>query len=52
MHVQEGDTLYVEYVDTTLPAIGPNGESWSKSDTLDIIGTTSVVNEYPYVTLR
>ena len=52
LHVQEGDTLYVEYVDTTLPAIGPNGESWSKSDTLDIIGTTSVVNEYPYVTLR
>ena len=52
MYVREGDTLYVEYVDTTLPAIGPNGESWSKSDTLDIIGTTSVVNEYPYVTLR
>ena len=52
LHVQEGDTLYVEYVDTTLPAFGPNGESWSKSDTLDIIGTTSVVNEYPYVTLR
>jgi hypothetical protein len=23
-----------------------------KTDTLDIIGTTSVVNEYPYVTLR
>jgi len=27
LHVQEGDTLYVEYVDTTLPAFGPNGES-------------------------
>jgi hypothetical protein len=48
----EGDTLYVEYVDTTLPAIGPNGEQWSKSDTLDIIGTTSVTTGYPYVTLR
>ena len=45
-------TNEVEYVDTTLPAMGPNGESWMKTDTLDIIGTTSVVNEYPYVTLR
>ena len=52
LYVQEGDTIYVEYVDTTLPAMGPNGESWMKTDTLDIIGTTSVVNEYPYVTLR
>ena len=52
LYAQEGDTLYVEYVDTTLPAVGPNGEQWSKSDTLDIIGTTSVTSGYPYVTLR
>ena len=52
LHAQEGDTIYVEYVDTTLPAIGPNGEQWSKSDTLDIIGTTSVTTGYPYITLR
>ena len=52
LYALEGDTLYVEYVDTTLPAIGPNGENWSKSDTLDIIGTTSVTTGYPYVTLR
>jgi hypothetical protein len=52
LYAQEGDTLYVEYVDTTLPAVGPNGEQWSKSDTLDIIGTTSVTTGYPYVTLR
>ena len=52
LRVQEGDTIYVEYVDTTLPAIGPNGEQWSISDTLDIIGTASVTSEYPYVTLR
>ena len=52
LYAQEGDTIYVEYVDTTLPAIGPNGEQWSKSDTLDIIGTTSVTTGYPYVTLR
>jgi hypothetical protein len=52
LYAQQGDTLYVEYVDTTLPAIGPNGEQWSKSDTLDIIGTTSVTSGYPYVTLR
>ena len=52
LYAQEGDTLYVEYVDTTLPAIGPNGEQWSKSDTLDIIGTTSVTSGYPYITLR
>jgi len=52
LRVQEGDTIYVEYVDTTLPAIGPNGERWSISDTLDIIGTASVTSEYPYVTLR
>ena len=52
LRVQEGDTIYVEYVDTTLPAIGPNGEKWSISDTLDIIGTTHVTSAYPYVTLR
>jgi hypothetical protein len=52
LFAQEGDTLYVEYVDTTLPAIGPNGEQWSKSDTLDIIATTSVASGYPYITLR
>ena len=52
LRVQEGDTIYVEYVDTTLPAIGPNGEQWSISDTLDIIGTASVTSGYPYVTLR
>ena len=44
--------IYVEYVDTTLPANGPNGEQWSKSDTLDIIATTSVTSGYPYITLR
>jgi len=52
LHAQDGDTIYVEYVDTTLPAIGPNGELWSKSDTLDIIATTHVTSGYPYVTLR
>ena len=52
LYAQEGDTLYVEYVDTTLPAIGPTGEIYSESDTLDIIGTTSVTSGYPYITLR
>jgi hypothetical protein len=52
LFAQEGDTLYVEYVDTTLPKIGPNGEINSKTDTLDIIGTTSVTSGYPYITLR
>jgi len=52
LHAQEGDTIYVEYVDTTLPRVGPNGELNSKSDTLDIIGTTSVTSGYPYITLR
>ena len=52
LYAQEGDTLYVEYVDTTLPAIGPNGQQWSKTDTLDIIGTTTVTSGYPYITLR
>ena len=52
LYAQEGDTLYVEYVDTTLPKVGPNGEINSKSDTLDIIGTTSVTSGYPYITLR
>jgi len=52
LHAQEGDTLYVEYVDTTLPRVGPNGELNSTSDTLDIIATTSVISGYPYVTLR
>ena len=52
LFAQEGDTLYVEYVDTTLPRVGPNGEINSKSDTLDIIGKSSVTSGYPYVTLR
>ena len=52
LFAQEGDTLYVEYVDTTLPKVGPNGEINSKSDTLDIIGKTSVTSGYPYITLR
>jgi len=52
LYAQEGDTLYVEYVDTTLPAIGPNGEIYSKTDTLDIIATTSVTSGYPFITLR
>ena len=52
LYAQEGDTLYVEYVDTTLPAVGPNGEHYSKSDTLDIIATTSVTSGYPFITLR
>jgi hypothetical protein len=52
LYAQEGDTLYVEYVDTTLPSVGPNGEINSKSDTLDIIGKTSVTSGYPYITLR
>ena len=52
LYAQEGDTIYVEYVDTTLPKVGPNGEINSKSDTLDIIGKSSVTSGYPYVTLR
>ena len=52
LFAQEGDTLYVEYVDTTLPKVGPNGEINSRSDTLDIIGKTSVTSGYPYITLR
>jgi hypothetical protein len=52
LFAKEGDTLYVEYLDTTLPKDGPNGESWSKSDHLEIIATTSVTSGYPYVTIR
>jgi hypothetical protein len=52
LFVQEGDTIYVEYIDTTLPRNGPNGESWSKSDNIEIIATTSVTSGYPYITLR
>ena len=52
LFAQEGDTLYVEYVDTTLPAVGSNGEYYSMSDTLDIVATSSVTTGYPYVTLR
>ena len=52
LYAQVGDALYVEYVDTTLPRVGPNGELNSKSDTLTIIGTTSVIPGYSYVTLR
>ena len=44
LYAQVGDALYVEYVDTTLPRVGPNGELNSKSDTLDIIATTSVIS--------
>ena len=32
LYAQEGDNIYVEYTDTTLPRVGPNGESWSKAD--------------------
>jgi hypothetical protein len=52
LYAQEGDTIYVEYQDTTLPKVGPNGESWSKSDHIEIIATTSVTTGYPYVTIR
>ena len=52
LFVQEGDTIYVEYIDTTLPRNGPNGESWSKSDNIEIIATTSVTSGYPYITIR
>jgi hypothetical protein len=52
LFAQEGDTLYVEYVDTTLPRVGPKGEIYSTADTLDIIGTTSVTSGYPFITLR
>ena len=52
LFAQEGDTLYVEYVDTTLPKVGPNGELNSKHDKLDIIGKASVTSGYPYITLR
>ena len=52
LFAQEGDTIFVEYVDTTLPKIGPNGESWSKSDHIEVIATTSVTSGYPYVTIR
>ena len=52
LFAKEGDTLYVEDVDTTLPAIGPNGEQWSKADTLDIIATTSVTSPFPHITIR
>ena len=52
LFAQEGDTLYVEYVDTTLPRVGPNGEIYSTADTLDIIGTTHVTSGYPFITLR
>ena len=52
LFAQEGDTLYVEYVDTTLPKVGPNGELNSQHDTLDIIGKASVTSGYPYITLR
>jgi hypothetical protein len=52
LFAQEGDTLYVEYVDTTLPRIGPNGEMYSTADTLDIIGTTHVTSGYPKIIIR
>ena len=45
------NTLFVEYVDTTLPQVGPNGERYSITDTLDIIGTTSVGSGYPFIKL-
>ena len=52
LYAQEGDNIYVEYTDTTLPREGPNGESWSKSDHIEIVATTSVTSGYPYVTIR
>jgi hypothetical protein len=52
LFAKEGDTIYVEYTDTTLPKSGPNGESWSKSDHIDVVATSSVTSGYPYVTLR
>jgi hypothetical protein len=52
LFAQEGDMLYVEYVDTTLPRVGPNGEIYSTADTLDIIDTTYVTSGYPKITLR
>jgi hypothetical protein len=52
LFVQEGDTIYAEFIDTTLPANGPNGEQWSKSDHIKIVATSSVTSGYPYVTLR
>jgi hypothetical protein len=52
LYAQEGDTLFVEYVDTTLPQVGPNGERYSLTDTLDIVGTTSVGSGYPFIQLN
>ena len=52
LFAQEGDNIYVEYTDTTLPERGPNGEAWSKSDHIDIVATTSVTSGYPYITIR
>jgi len=52
LYAQEGDALFVEYVDTTLPQVGPNGERYSITDTLDIIGTTSVGSGYPFIKLN
>jgi hypothetical protein len=52
LYAQEGDTLYVEYIDTTLPQVGPNGERYSLTDTLDIVNTTTVGSGYPFITLN
>ena len=52
LYAQEGDTIYIEYEDSTLPKVGPNGEQWSKSDHIEITATTSVTSGYPYVTIR
>jgi hypothetical protein len=52
LYAQEGDTIYIEYEDSTLPKVGPNGEQWSKSDHIEITATSSVTSGYPYVTIR
>jgi hypothetical protein len=52
LYAQEGDTLYAEYVDTTLPQVGPNGERYSLTDTLDITATSSVGSGYPFIKLN
>ena len=52
LFAQPGDSLYVEYTDTTLPAVGPNGERWSMNDHIEIVATSSVTSGYPYITIR
>jgi hypothetical protein len=52
LYAQEGDTLFAEYVDTTLPQVGPNGERYTINDTLDITATSSVGSGYPFIQLN